>query len=115
MILASPECNQRPGQGSKVASRPDGAAPSGADGVAARTGRIREERRKALLPQEHRHVIDLDAALGQQFLEVAIGEDVARRYQRTAKAMISGGNRKPLKAELGTATIGRRRELISPL
>jgi hypothetical protein len=51
-------------------------------------------------------MIDLDPALGQELFHVAIGEP-ERKYQRTARRITSGGNRKPANAELGTACAGR--------
>jgi hypothetical protein len=51
--------------------------PTIADPVSARPGRVREERREGLHPPEHCDVIDLDTALGQQLLEVAIREAIA--------------------------------------
>jgi hypothetical protein len=42
--------------------------------VAARSGRIGEEWCEALHPPEHRDVVDLDAALSQEFFDVAVGE-----------------------------------------
>jgi hypothetical protein len=45
-------------------------------------------------------VVDLDAALGEQFLDIAIGQP-KRRYQRTASTITSEGKRKPAKAEHG--------------
>jgi hypothetical protein len=38
-------------------------------------------------------VIDLDAAFGKQFFDVAVGQAVAQEYQRTATAITSRGNR----------------------
>jgi hypothetical protein len=53
-------------------------------------------------------VVDLDAALGEQFLDVAVGQP-KRRYQWTARMMTSGGKRKPAKADrLAGAGRGRR-------
>jgi hypothetical protein len=46
--------------------------PAVADRVAARSCRVREEWCEALHPPEHGDVIDLGAALGEEFLEVAI-------------------------------------------
>jgi hypothetical protein len=51
-------------------------------------------------------VVDFDTPLDQELLDVA-EERPYRRYERTARTMISGGNRNPLNAELGTA--GTRR------
>jgi hypothetical protein len=45
-------------------------------------------------------VVDLDAAFGEQFLGVAVGE-TERSYQRTASTITSDGKRKPAKAERG--------------
>jgi len=39
-------------------------------------------------------VVGLDPALGEQFLDVAVGPP-KRRYQRTASTMMSGGNENP--------------------
>lgn len=52
--------------------------PAVPDRVAARPRCIRQERREALNPPKHRHVIDLDAALDEEFFEVAIREAVAQ-------------------------------------
>jgi len=40
--------------------------------VAARPGCIDQQRREPLHPPEDRDVIDVEAALGQQFLDVAV-------------------------------------------
>ena len=53
-------------------------------------------------------VIDLDTALGQQFLDIAVGQAIAR-VPRTATTMTSLGNRKPANAEKDGAG-GRERE-----
>jgi hypothetical protein len=82
--------------------------PTVANRTPARPNRVREERREALQPPEDGDVIDLDAALGEEFLQIAKREAIDR-YQRTATTMMSGGNRKPLNAELGTSDTGRRR------
>jgi hypothetical protein len=37
-------------------------------------------------------MVDLDATLGEQLLDVAVGSP-KRRYQRTASTMTSGGKR----------------------
>jgi hypothetical protein len=39
-------------------------------------------------------VVDPDPALGEQFLDIAVGEP-KRRYQRTASTITSGGKQKP--------------------
>jgi len=59
-------------------------------------------------------MIDLDAALGQEFLQVAVRQAVAE-YQRTASKITSGGNRNPVKPE-GSGMIGRgqRARFIEP-
>jgi hypothetical protein len=46
----------------------------------------------------HRDVVDLDAALDEKFLHVAVGQAVAQ-YQRTATTITSAGNRNPAKAQ----------------
>jgi hypothetical protein len=48
-------------------------------------------------------VIDLDAASGEQLLDVAIGQRAKRRYQRTAGTITSGGKQKPAKADRAIA------------
>jgi hypothetical protein len=50
-------------------------------------------------------VVDLDTALGEYLLDVAVGQAEAR-YQRTASTITSGGKPKPAKAE--RAGIDRR-------
>jgi hypothetical protein len=52
------------------------------------------------------HVIDLDPTLVEQILDVGVGEPEPG-YQRTARTITSGGNRKPLNAELEPAGTGR--------
>jgi hypothetical protein len=68
--------------------------PPTADRMPARPGGVGEQRRESLHPPEHRDVIERDPALGAELLDVAIGEPEPR-YQRTARTMISGGNRNP--------------------
>ena len=51
----------------------------------------------------HRHVVHLDAAFGEQFLDVR-SDSPNRRYQRTASVMTSGGKRNPANAEPGAVT-----------
>ena len=43
----------------------------------ARAGRVDEHRREALHPPVDRDVINQDAPLGEQFLDVAVGQSVA--------------------------------------
>jgi hypothetical protein len=50
-------------------------------------------------------VVDLDATLGEQLLDVAEGQ-AKRRYQRTASTIISGGKQKPAKVEGAGSTGG---------
>src|SRR5438270_4308924 len=50
--------------------------PAVADRVAARSGRVDQQRGEALHPPEHGDVIDLDSTLGQQFLDVAVRQAV---------------------------------------
>jgi hypothetical protein len=49
----------------------------------------------------YRDVIDLDATLGQQLLDIAVRQSVAR-YQRTATVITSSGNRNPANADRST-------------
>jgi hypothetical protein len=72
--------------------------PSIARGVAAWSRSLYELRSEPLRPPEDGDVIDHDASLGQQFLDVPIDRPY-RRYQRTASEITSGGNRKPAKTE----------------
>ena len=46
--------------------------PTITDRVTTRPGRVRKERREALHPPVHGHMIDLDPTLGQQLLDIAI-------------------------------------------
>jgi hypothetical protein len=57
-------------------------------------------------------VIDVDAALGEQFLDVAVGRP-KRRYQRTPTTITSGGKRNPAKADRGSGG-GRGRQVRMP-
>jgi hypothetical protein len=62
-------------------------------------------------------MVDVDASLGQQLLDVAVGQ-AKRRYQRTATTMTLGGRRKPAKAHRGSGAARGRRVLtpaVSPL
>jgi hypothetical protein len=47
-------------------------------GVAARPGGVDQQRREAEHPAVDGHVVDLDAALGQEFLDVAVGQAEAQ-------------------------------------
>jgi hypothetical protein len=55
---------------------------------------------EAVNPSVHRDVVDLDAALRQEFLD-CLGSRPNRGYHRTARVMASGGKRYPAKAERG--------------
>jgi hypothetical protein len=52
--------------------------PAVAARVAGRSGGVDELRGECLHPPVYRHVIHLDAALGQQLLDVAVGQPVAQ-------------------------------------
>jgi hypothetical protein len=57
--------------------------PAIAAGVAARPSRVDEQRREALHPPVHGHVVDLDPALAKQLLDIARREAVPQvRTQR---------------------------------
>ena len=45
-------------------------------------------------------MVDLDAPLGEEFLDVAI-DSPKHRYQRTASTITSAGKQKPAKVERG--------------
>jgi hypothetical protein len=47
-----------------------------------------------------RDVVHLDTPLGEEFLDVAVGQPEAQ-YQRTASTITSAGKRKPAKTERG--------------
>jgi hypothetical protein len=52
------------------------------------------EQREPLHQPVHRDVVDLDAELGQQLLDVPVGQPIGR-YQRTATVITSGGKPEP--------------------
>jgi hypothetical protein len=56
-----------------------------------------ELRREPLDPPVDAHMIDLDAAFGEELLDVPVGRP-NHRYQRIVRVMTSGGNRYPAKA-----------------
>jgi len=68
------------------------------DGLPAGTGGVSQQWREPLHPAVDGDMVDLDATLSQEFLDVAI-DSPKRRYQRTASTMMSGGKRKPAKAD----------------
>jgi hypothetical protein len=61
-------------------------------------GRVDQQRAEPPHPPVDGDVINLDAALGKQLLNVPVGQP-KRRYQRTASTITSGGNRNPANAE----------------
>jgi hypothetical protein len=56
----------------------------------ARPGSLSQQRREPNHPAVDRDVVDLDAAVGEQLIHVAI-RPAERRYQRTASTITSGG------------------------
>ena len=62
--------------------------------VPAGPGYVDEQWREPLNPLEHGHVIDGDAALCQQLLDIPVRERIAQ-VPLTATVIISGGNRNP--------------------
>ncbi len=52
--------------------------PASPDGVAAWSRRVDEQRREALHPAEKRDVIDVDAPLGKELLEVSVRQPEAQ-------------------------------------
>jgi hypothetical protein len=81
--------------------------------MAAGPGGVGQQRREALHPPVDGDVVDLDAAFGEQLLHVAVRQADARRYQRTASTITSGGKQKPANAECATAAERERRVLIA--
>ena len=77
--------------------------PAVADSVAARLGGVGQQRREAHHPPVDGYVVDLDTALGEQRLDVAVGQPEAQ-VPATATTMTSGGNRNPAKPERGGST-----------
>jgi hypothetical protein len=75
--------------------------------MASESGSVGQQRSEPPHPSEHRDVVNLDATVDQQFLNVAIGQ-MKRRYQRTATTITSGGNRNPADADFG-GSHGRKR------
>jgi hypothetical protein len=72
--------------------------PAICDPMAPGPGGLSEQRREPLDPPVDGDVVDLDAALGEQLFDVAVGE-AKRRYQRTASTITSGGKQKPARAD----------------
>jgi hypothetical protein len=64
--------------------------PATPDRMAAGAGGLGQQWREALDPPVDAGVVDLDAALGEEFFEVAVRQ-AKRRYQRTASTITSGG------------------------
>lgn len=69
---------------------------------------VDQQRSEALHPAEQGDVIDFDATLGEEFLDIAVGESVPE-IPMDREEMISGGNRNPLNAELETPWTERQR------
>jgi hypothetical protein len=78
---------------------------SAVPGVPGRPGCLGEQWGEALHPPVEGHVVDVDAAFGEEFLQVAVGEAVAQ-VPATASRITSGGNRNPANAD-GTGTTRR--------
>jgi hypothetical protein len=75
--------------------------PAIADAVAAWSRGVGQQWREPQYPSVDGDVVDLAAALGEEFYDVAVGQTEARGYQRTATTITSGGKRKPAKMERG--------------
>ena len=87
---------------------------AGSSRACSRAGRVDEKWDEALDPAVHGDVVDLDATLTEQPLDVAIGEPVPQ-IPPHSETMISGGNRNPTKAERWIAgTEYKRRGIIPP-
>jgi hypothetical protein len=100
---------------SVTTTSPDGAcSPQCTGGVPGRVGRIDQFRSETLHPPEQGHVIHLDAAFGEELLEVPVGHGVSQ-VPGTASRITSGGNRNPLNAEGACASgLERRLRFIPP-
>jgi hypothetical protein len=85
--------------------------PAVANGVPARSGSLGQQRCEPLHPPVDRHVVDLHAPFGEEFLDVAVGQAEAR-YQRTARTITSDGKRNAVKADRGTGVARGRRVLM---
>ena len=82
---------------------PVSSLPAVADSVAARLGGVGQQRRGPLHPPVDGDVVDLDTALSEQLLDIAVGHPEAQ-VPATATTMTSGGNRNPAKPERGGST-----------
>jgi hypothetical protein len=76
-------------------------------------GGVDEQRDESLDPAVDRHVIDVDATLGEELCHVAIGQPVAR-VPATAIVITPGGKRNPAKPDLGSDGGTRRRRISQP-
>jgi hypothetical protein len=85
--------------------------PATAHGVPARAGGLGQQWREPLHPAVDGDVVDLDPTLGEELLDVAVGQPEAQ-IQRIASTITSGGKRKPAKADRETGPGGGRRVLI---
>jgi hypothetical protein len=72
--------------------------PAVSHGVTSWAGGVSQQRCDARDPPVDGGVVDVDAALGQQLLDVAIRQ-VEAQDQRTASTITSGGKPKPAKAD----------------
>jgi hypothetical protein len=59
--------------------------------VAAGAGRVDEQRGEALDPSVHADVVDVDASLGEEFLDVSVGEPVVQVPPDRQKDDVRGG------------------------
>jgi hypothetical protein len=73
--------------------------------VAAWLGRIHQDRCEPLDPPEQGHMVDLDASLSEELLEIPVRQSLPQ-VQRTAIRMTSGGNLNPANPEPGCWTGG---------
>jgi len=85
---------------------------SGRHRVPAGSGGLGQQRREALDPAVDGGVVDFDAAFGEQFLDVEVGEAEAE-VQRTARTITSGGKQKSANADRETGAGRGRRVLIA--
>ncbi len=86
--------------------------------VSAGSCRVDQQRREPLHPPVQAHVIHLDATLGEEFLQVPVGQGRSAGTSAPPTQITSGGNRKPANADssvlIGAACLLRLIETPSP-
>ncbi|ABW12833.1 putative transposase [Parafrankia sp. EAN1pec] len=75
-------------------------------------GRVDQQRGEPAHPPVDRDVINLEAAFGEESSSTSRYDRAYRRYQRTARMIIWGGNRNPANSDVGTGGRTRRLRII---